>query len=148
MGAGDEGVLGFGKNAAQVHPGQAHPAAQAKPILQGHRGLPVQSWFASQVGVALAEDSGERSQGGFALPSQDLDLAIDALFRIGDCLLKFAGPALGIGAALGEPSEFAFYFTGCIEGMWIQMAMDKDLFDKETIVDILHENAYIHLAKT
>jgi hypothetical protein len=37
--------------------------------------------------------------------------------------------------------EFAFYFVSCIEGMWLQLAMDPTLFSREEIERILMENA-------
>jgi AcrR family transcriptional regulator len=42
---------------------------------------------------------------------------------------------------------FAFYLAGCIEGMWLQVSMDPDLYDKGTIENILRENAHVKLLK-
>ena len=54
------------------------------------------------------------------------------------------------GVARGEfggvrPERFAFYFVGCIEGMWLQVSMEPDLYDKRYIEKALCEDARLHL---
>jgi len=46
-----------------------------------------------------------------------------------------------------DPRRFAFYLAGCIEGMWLQVSMDPNLYDRETIANILCENARVQLIK-
>ena len=47
-----------------------------------------------------------------------------------------------------DPERFAFYLAGCIEGMWLQVSMDPELYDRETIENILCENARLQLIRT
>lgn len=44
-----------------------------------------------------------------------------------------------------DPEISAFLLTGCFEGMWIQVAMDPDLYGREEIENILFETARRHL---
>lgn len=46
-----------------------------------------------------------------------------------------------------DPERFAFYLAGCTEGMWLQMSMDPDLYDRETIENILYEHVRLELIK-
>lgn len=59
---------------------------------------------------------------------------------------------LKYGIARGEFADvdvekLAFLYAGCIEGMWLQMAMDPDLFDRETIETLLFETIASRIAK-
>ena len=46
-----------------------------------------------------------------------------------------------------EPEKLAFFCVGCVEGIWLQMAMDPNLFDRETIESLLYEKIAAQIAK-
>jgi AcrR family transcriptional regulator len=46
-----------------------------------------------------------------------------------------------------DPERFAFYLVGCLEGMWLQVSMDPELYDRETIENILCEKTRLQLMR-
>ncbi len=46
-----------------------------------------------------------------------------------------------------DAEKLAFYLIGCMEGMWLQVAMDPGLFDAEEIEKLVYESAVSQLAR-